>query len=115
MKNNVFGGYLGINKMLDKVKVSYWRVTIFQVAYLKGNFEEIGIRIDKVTLSSIHAINMYPPIKIATIKKTVRYFLKVLTVVTKNTINLCLETIRFRVISTLIYFYGQYYKYHGGR
>ena len=47
---------------------------------------------------------MYSFIKIATIRKAVRYFARKLTAETKNTINLCLELIHFRMSSTLISF-----------
>ena len=57
---------------------------------------------------------MYPSIKLAKIRKAVRYFARKLTKETKKTINLCLELIHFRMSSTLISFGGEYYEYHGG-
>ena len=57
---------------------------------------------------------MYTSIKIATIKKALRFFARTLTTATKKTINLCLELIRFGMSSTLICFDGEYYKYHDG-
>ena len=57
---------------------------------------------------------MYPSIKLVTIRKAVRYFARKLTRKTKNTINLCLDLIHFGMGSTLIYFDGEYYEYHGG-
>ena len=57
---------------------------------------------------------MYPSIKISTIRKSVRLFARKLTSATKKTINLCLELTRFGMSSTLIYFNGDYYEYHGG-
>ena len=57
---------------------------------------------------------MYPSIKLATIKKAVIFFSRTLTTATKKTIDICLELIRFGMSSTLIYFYGEYYEYHGG-
>ena len=56
---------------------------------------------------------MYPSIILATIKKAVRYFARKITKETKNTINVCLELIHFKMSSTLIYFDGEYYEYHG--
>ena len=56
---------------------------------------------------------MYPPIKPVMINKAAQFFSKGLTTVYKNTTNLCLELIRFSMISTLIYFDGEYYKYLG--
>ena len=56
---------------------------------------------------------MYPSIKLATIRKAVRYFARKITAETKNTINLCLEFIHFKMSSTLISFDEKYYEYHG--
>ena len=68
----------------------------------------------EVTIASVDAINMYPSIKLSTIKKIVRLFTRKLTSATKKTINLCLELIRIGMISTIIYLDGEYYEYHGG-
>ena len=57
---------------------------------------------------------MYPSIKLATIRKAVRYFARKLTKDTKKTINLCLELIHLGMISILISFGCEYYEYHGG-
>ena len=56
---------------------------------------------------------MYPSIKLATIKKAVRYFARTLIRENKKTINLCLDLIQFGMSSTLISFDGEYYEYHG--
>ena len=58
---------------------------------------------------------MYPSIKLATIKKAVRFFARTLTTASKKTINLCLELIRFGMSTNLICFNGEYYKYNGGK
>ena len=57
---------------------------------------------EEVTIASVDDINMYPSIKIATIKKAVRFFAITLTTATKKTINLCLELIRFGMSSTVL-------------
>ena len=57
---------------------------------------------------------MYPSIKLATIRKVVRYFARKITRETNKTINLCLDLIHFWMSSTLISFNGDYYKYQGG-
>ena len=72
------------------------------------------IKRDEVTIASVDAINMYPSIKLATIRKAVIFFAKKLTAETKKTINLCLELIHFGMSSTLISFDGEYYEYLGG-
>ena len=66
-----------------------------------------------MTISSFDAINMYPSIKISTIRKALRFFKRKLTETTKKTINLRLELSCFGMSSTLISFDGKYYKYHG--
>ena len=74
----------------------------------------MGLKKEEVTITSVDAINMYPSIKLATIKKIVRLFARKLTSEVKKTINLCLDLIQFGMSSTLISFDGEYYEYHGG-
>ena len=59
---------------------------------------------DEVTIASVDAINMYPSIKLSTIKNAVRFFVKNLNAATKKTINICLDLIPFGIRSTLITF-----------
>ena len=99
---------------LDKGKVNYSRNSIVQASELKETLKEIGLKRKEVTIASVDAINMYPSIKPATIRKAVRYFARKLTRETKKTINLCLYLIHFGMSSTLISFDGEYYEYHGG-
>ena len=101
-------GYLGIKRCLDKGKVNYSRNSIVQASDLKETLEEIGLKREDVTIASIDAISMYPSIKIATIRKAVRYFARKITRETKKTINLCLDLIHFWVSSTLISFDREY-------
>ena len=61
-------GYLGIKKCLDKGKVKYSRGSIVQASNLKKRLEELKIKRDEVTIASVDAINMYPSIKLSTIK-----------------------------------------------
>ena len=88
--------------------------SIVQTSDLKETLEEIGLNREEVKIASVDAINMYPSIKLATIRKAVRYFARTLTRETKKTINLCLDLIQFGMSSTLISFDGEYYEYHGG-
>ena len=106
--------YLGIKWCLDKVKVNYSRNSIVQASNPKERLEEIALRREEVTITSVDAINMYPSIQLATIRKAVRYFARKLTRETKKTINLCLDLIHLGMRSTLISFDGKYYEYHGG-
>ena len=76
--------------MLDKVKVNYSHVTIVQEYDLKGKLEEIGIKRDEVIIAPINDINMYPYIKLTTIKKAVRLLSKRITAATRKKNNLCL-------------------------
>ena len=101
-------GYLGIKRCLDKGKVKYSRFSIVQASDLKEILEEKKLVREEVTIVSVNAINMYPSIELATIKKAVRFFARTLTTATKKNINLCLELIRFGMSSTLICFDGEY-------
>ena len=77
-------GYLGIKCMLDKGKVIYSRVSVIQASDLKEKLEKLKIKIDEVTIASVGAINMYPSIKLSTIKKSVKFFAKKITAATKK-------------------------------
>ena len=83
-----------------------WRLLITMWTVSSGTIQ--------VTIALIYAINMYLSIKIATIKKAVRFFSRGITATKNNTINLWLEIICSGLGSTLIAFDGEYYKYHGG-
>ena len=74
----------------------------------------MGLKKEEVTIALVDAINIYPSIKLVTIKKAVRFFARTLTRETKKTINFCLDLIQFGMRSTLISFDGEYYEYHGG-
>ena len=86
-------GYLGIKRCMDKGKVNYSQNSIVQASDLKETLIEKGFKKEEVKIASVDAINMYPSIKLTTIKKVVRYFAITLTRETKKTINLCLDLI----------------------
>ena len=67
-----------------------------------------------MTIASVDAINMYPSIKLATIKNAVRFFARKLNNEVRKTINLCLNLIQFGMSSPQISFDREYYEYHGG-
>ena len=94
--------------------MNYSQDSIIQASDLKEILEELGVKREEVTIASVNAINMYPSIKLATIRKAVRYLARKLTKETKKTINLCLDLIHLWISSTLISFDGEYYYYHGG-
>ena len=94
--------------------MNYSRNSIVQASDIKETLEELGLRKEEVTIASVDAINMYPSIKLATIKKAVICFARKLTSEVKKTIDLCLDLIQFGMSSTLISFDGEYYEYHGG-
>ena len=81
---------------------------IYQASKMKETLEELVLKREEATIASVDAINMYPSIKLATIRKGVRYFERKLTRDTKKTINLCLDLIHFGMSSTLISFYSEY-------
>ena len=72
--------------------------------------EELGLKKEEVTIALVYAINMYPSIKLVTIKKAVRFFARKITNEVKKTINLCLDLIQFGMSSTLISFDEEYYE-----
>ena len=94
--------------------MNYSRVSIVQTSVLKERLEELKVKRDEVTTTSVDTINMYTSIKLATTRKAVRFFARKLNAETKKTINLCLELIHFGMSSTLISFDGEYHEYHGG-
>ena len=67
-----------------------------------------------MTIALVDALNMYPSIKLSTIKKSVIFFARKMTAATNKTINLCLELVYFVMSSTLISFDSEHYEYHGG-
>ena len=102
---NVLQDWISWDKsLLDKGKANYSRVSIVKTSDLKERLEELDLKRDKIKIASVNAINMYPSIKLSTIKKAVRLFARKLTTATKKTINLCLDLIRFGMSSTLISF-----------
>ena len=72
-------GYLGTKEILDKAKVNYSQVSIFQASDLKERPEELDINRYGVIIASVYAVNMYPYIKIVTIRKSVICFARKLT------------------------------------
>ena len=94
--------------------MNYSQDSIVQASGLKERIKKLGVKKEEIMIASVYAINMYPSIKIATIRKEVIYLARKLTKETKKTINLFLELIHFRMSSTLISFNGEYYEYHGG-
>ena len=94
--------YLGIKRILDKDKVDYSCVTIVQKFNIKESIEELEIKSDRLTIASVDAVNVYPSIQLATIKKAVGFFRRGITGSTKKTIDLCLELILFGIRFTLI-------------
>ena len=66
--------YLGIKRCLDKGKVNYSRFSIVQASDLKERLEKKNLVREEVTIAPVDAIKMYSSIKLATIKKAVRFF-----------------------------------------
>ena len=65
---------------------------------MKEITEGLEVKRDEVTIASVDAINMYPSIKLATIRKEVMFFSRKLTASTKNTFNPCLEIFRHNLV-----------------
>ena len=64
--------YLGIKRCLEKDKVNYSRDSIVQASYLNKILEELEVKREELTMTSVDAINVYTSIKLATIIKAVR-------------------------------------------
>ena len=94
--------------------MNYSRNSNVQASDLKETLEYMGLKKEEFMIASVDATNMYPSIKLRTIKKAVIFFARKLTSETKKTINFCLDLIQFGMSSTLFYFDGENYKYHGG-
>ena len=101
-------------KNLDKANINDSSVSIVQASDLKQRLEELQTKIDRVTIAPVDDVSMYSTIKIATIRKAVRFFSIKINAATKKTINLFMDFFRFGMISTCIFFSGEYYKYHSG-
>ena len=79
--------------------LSFYQVVTIKIELIK-TFEELGLRKEEVTIALVDAINMYPSIKLATIKEAVIFFERKLTRKVTKTINLCLDLIQFGMSST---------------
>ena len=77
-------GYLGIKRCLDKGKVNYSRHSIVQASDMKETLEYIRLNKEEVTIDAVDVVNIYPSIKLAGIKRAVRYFVRTLTRETKK-------------------------------
>ena len=53
--------------------MNYSRFSIVQAYYLKERIEELKIKRYGVTIAPVDAVNMYPSIKLATIRKSVKF------------------------------------------
>ena len=90
--------------------MKYSRVSIVQASYLKERHEELEVKRDEVTIASVDAINVYPSIKLTTIRKALIFLSRVITASTKKIINLFLELISFEMSYILISFNREYYE-----
>ena len=89
--------------------MNYSHITIVHVSEPKERLEKLEIKRDRVTISTVDNVNMYPSIEIATTREVLRFFSRGLNSATKNTINLYLEVVCFWANSTFISFDRDYY------
>ena len=68
----------------------YSHVSVVKSSVMKWRLEELYINRYWVTIALVDVVNMYPSIKLATIRKVVNKISIKITAATKNTINLCL-------------------------
>jgi hypothetical protein len=108
-------GYLGIKKIFDENEINYMDKTIIQASDLKEELEKLGIKSNNTTIVSIDAEAYYPSIKLKLVRKAVKFYSEGLNTKEKDTINHCLDMIKFGMCNTLITFEDQYYEYDGGK
>ena len=79
---------------------------------MKTKFENscLNLKKDECTIFSFDAEAMYPSIKFGLIKKAVEYFSENLTIEEENTINQCLDLIKFGMNSNILEFSSKYYE-----
>eukprot|EP00957_Ditylum_brightwellii_P178977 13633821-Ditylum_brightwellii.AAC.1 len=104
---------MGIKKVLDDHGVDYAKHTIVQSLDLKEKLKKCGLKRDEVTLMSLDIVNMYPSVRVKLIRKALNHYARNLPDAAKETINMCMDIVQFRLKSTLIQFKGKYYVYKG--
>ena len=58
------------------MKVNYEIFTIFQASNMKQRLEELEKKRGVATIAPVDAVNMYPPVKLAIIRKAARFLEK---------------------------------------
>ena len=104
-------GYRGIKALFENHGVTFDRHTIVQASDLKGKLEGLNIRCNFDTVVSFDAVNMYPSITFAMVRRAVTFFANSLPQREKRSIALCLKFIRYAMGHTLLTFQGEYYEY----
>lgn len=66
-----------------------------------------------MTVASFDAVDMYPSIKFHLVKKAIKYFARSLGKEDRDTIDWCLEMIKFGMSKTLLTFIDKFYEYGG--
>ncbi len=111
-------GYRGLKILLDNLGVNYSRHTIIQASDVARKIDKLQINRDKHTIVSIDAVKMYPSIQAGMVEKAVHYFLskgnRELTNTEKESVDKCLEFIKFGMGNTFLNFSDKYYEYNGG-
>ena len=108
-------GYKAIKQIFDDNNIDYMPYTIIQALDLKVAAEKLNINPANTTIVSVDAKNYYPSIRYKLVKKAVEYFAKSLDTEKKNTIQLCLEMIKFGMGTTYLQFQDSYYEYDGDK
>ena len=91
--------------------MDYKKYTINQSSQVKEYWEKLEWKIENVTIVSIDAVSMYPPIKFPWLEKAIQFYTKNLPEHDMTKINLCLRLIGFGMSSTLLSFQDKYYEY----
>jgi hypothetical protein len=105
---------IAIRQILDSNHVDYSkRIIVQQASDLKEKLESLHICRDDVRIISLDIEAMYPSIKFKHVQIAVEYFSSGLSERDMDTVNECLELIRFGMENTLMTFQDQYYIYDG--
>ncbi len=106
-------GQHGIKKILDRNNVIYTNKTIVQASHLKHQLEQLDTSRSNNTIASIDAKAMYPSVKYDHIKRAVEFYSRGLPEEDINTIQRCLEMVKFGMANTIVTFEDQYWEYGG--
>jgi hypothetical protein len=113
----------GIVEFFKSFGIDFCKRNIIQASDLKNTLENLELKEGLHTLSSVDVESMYPSIKYSLIEDAIWHYVvkafkemgKKLEPIDRNTIEVCLEFVRFSMGNTLIDYGGKYYEYDGDK